>query len=573
MQVSPIKFYSKRELTEAQKQRITSHQASVQVGADGQLTTRVQTIITPKGLSKEVQYKSITPSTTERVMTLKNASELFDELKHINVILTNACNLSCSYCYEQHSHDYGRFTPETLKTVYDFQLNSNNQDGKLFQFFGGEPLIHKQLILDFVEQYKEQLESNSHLIHVSMITNGILLTPAFVDQYFSHSFTSMSISLDTDKSEVDHREIGQDKIEHIFEMIKRIPQSFKDTHQVSIRCTIAIENAPHLREFCTRLHQAGIRAMVIHPLTMSSIHGNMQWPEKEWTGLRQDIQFLLQQFPDFEIQFSEGVGIRGGANCMVGADMIAVDGSGDYSGCYFFTNQKEVAHHTILGNILNDAVYVDRYHTFQKAYDDMFVSNEQCIKCDLKGFCYQCPAGNSDSGKGQLFRPDDMCQRIVKLFIQLQDDISRKSVLRKFNELKDAVAEHGEDYVFKKSLTHLLFKHITGHHISDARAKEVASKVVDYRSLVGYFKSRVESELTVLPWYDNIAININSAEPMEVKDLYEWFQERKGKPTTASKSAVIEDSIKRTFFLTMLHMLFLNDKGDSLDKPIRIIKL
>lgn len=577
MKVQPIKFYAKRPLTEAQQARIDSHKASVHVNEDGTLDTSVQTIITPKGLEKAVLYKTIRPNETERVMTLKDASELFDDLQHINLILTNACNLSCSYCYEQHNQDYGRFTPDTLKQIYDFQLSCNTNDGKLFQFFGGEPLIHKQLILDFIDKYAPELEASMNRVHVSMITNGVLLTPEFIDSYFSHKFVNMSISLDTDSAEVDHREIGQDRIDRIIDMIGLIPAYHKENHMVSVRCTIAIENAPGIVHFATRLYNKGLRAMVIHPLTMSSVHGFMAWPAEEWEQLHQSILTIINTLPGFEVQFSEGVGVKGGANCLVGADMIAVDGSGDYSGCYFFTNQKEAAPFTVLGNILNDAVYVDRYHQFQNVYNEMFLVEDQCKACDLKGFCYQCPAGNSDSGTGQLFRPDDMCQKIVRLFIDLQDDIVKKSFMQKFQELLNAVHEKGEQYVFAKSAMHLMYKHITGLHIPVGEVDAIADKLPAYESILGHFAALIDAmngEYLPLPCACDYVDKMKAAPPLyvDIVSFYNLLLTTSGKQITSPYKGP-DDLNKRIFYLTLVHLLVLNSKGNDLEKPVRIIKL
>lgn len=579
MNTQTIKFYAKRPLSAAQQARINNHQATIKVNEDGTLDTTTHTIITPKGHEKTVRYKAVRPNETERVMTIGDARELFEDLQHINVILTNACNLSCSYCYEQHNQDYGRFTPDTLKRIYDFQLACNNNDGKLFQFFGGEPLIHKDLILEFINTYAAELERNVNRIHVSMITNGVLLTPDFIKSYFSHNFVNMSISLDTDDASVDHREIGQKHIDRIIDMIGLIPTYHKENHMVSVRCTIAIENAPRIVDFATRLYNKGLRAMVIHPLTMSSVHGFMTWPDAEWNKLHEDILTIINTLPGFEVQFSEGVGVKGGANCLVGADMIAVDGSGDYSGCYFFTNQKEAVPFTVLGNILNDAVYVDRYLQFQTEYNKMFMVEDQCITCDLKGFCYQCPAGNSDSGTGQLFRPDDMCQKIVRLFIDLQDDIVKKSFNQKLQEILAAVAQHGEQRVFARAILHLMYKYLTGTHVTPEQVESVMDRLPDYEHMLTYFGKVLVDDHTadLLPelQLDQLVQDMNAVAltRTDVKSFYELMLDRAGKPTTASKTVTVDDANKRVFYLTLIHMWLLNQKGNNLQKPIRIIKL
>lgn len=576
MSTSELKFYPKRTLNLTQQQRIADHKASVQVDSTGTFNSSVRTIITPKGDLKEVTYKTIRPGYNERVMAPVDVLDLYEDLAHMNLIVTNACNLSCSYCYEQHNKDYGRFTTDSLKQLYDFLVTCNDNPGKLFQFFGGEPLIHKQLILDFIHKYDEVLSRNSGSTAVSIITNGILLTPEFIEDYFNRKYVCMSISLDTDMAEIDHREIGQDRIEHIINMLGNIPQWHKDNHMVSVRCTIAMENAPRLVDFAKRLYDKGIRAMVIHPLTMSSVNGHMVWTEKDWQQLHQSVLYIIQTFPNFEVQFTEGVGAKGGSNCMVGSDMIAVDASGDYSGCHFFTNQKEVASHTILGNLLMNQVYVDRYMKFQETYDQMFITEPQCQACDLRGFCYQCPAGNSDSGRGTLFRPDDMCQKIVRLFLDLQNDIVRKTFNTKLQELVNTVVNKGEQYTFAKSITHLMYKKITGNHLEVGELDDLVEGMPHYELILGQFWRMIETDQTEIACACDYVPTLNalSHAPMDIKTFYEKLMARQGKPVSVSqKQGTIDDVNKRTFYLAMLHLILLNDKGDDMSKPHKIIKL
>jgi radical SAM protein with 4Fe4S-binding SPASM domain len=572
MKTTEVKFYPKRALTEAQQQRIDSHQASIKVNADGTLDTSVRTIITPRGDVKEVAYKSIRPDQAERVMKTGAVYELFEDLQHMNLIVTNACNLSCSYCYEQHDKDYGRFTPESLKQLYDFLVACNPKTGKLFQFFGGEPLIHKQLILDFLRTYDAELKKNSATTAVGIITNGILLTPQFIDEYFQSKHVCMSVSLDTDIAEIDHREIGQDRIDRIIDMIGLIPEYHKNNHMVSVRCTIAIENAPRLVEFCTRLYDKGLRAIVIHPLTNSSVDGHLTWDAERWEALHQSVLTVINTLPNFEVQFSEGVGAKGGNNCMVGSDMIAVDASGDFSGCHFFTNLKESVPHTILGNLLHDAVYVDRYASFQDIYNEMFIKEPQCQACDLKGFCYQCPAGQADTGRG-LFRPDAMCQSIVRLFLELQNDIVRKTFNQKFQQLVESVATKGEQYTFAKALTHLMYNKINRVHLAIDEVDQFADKLPPYEQIIGQFIGLMENKVTALDDADDYVPTI-TAWPIDIKALYEYLLTAAGKPVTASVSeGDINDVNKRTFYLALVHMVLLNQKGDGLSKPHKIVKL
>ena len=427
MNEQPIKFIKRNTNPD--------HQATV--SRDG-LKFYTEEIITPKGLKKENKLVSVVPNDNEQVVPFSNHPHLFQDIGHMNVILTNACNLSCSYCYEQHNKDFGRFTKESLIKAYDWLLNNSKQQYKRFQFFGGEPLIHKDLILDFLRSNHEYLTDNyfNRGQSVTMITNGLLLNKEFCQEYFGYDFTYMLVSLDTLRVEVDHRELSQEDIDKIINVVSGFPAYAKD--RITFRCTLTQQGAPYFVEYIDRLYSVGIRNIIVHPLVHDSSVGYISWDMAIWNGLHSDIVNLLDKYADLEISFSEGVGQKVENNCLVGSDMIAIDASGDFSGCYFFTNMKanEAVSPTILGNIFEDSVYIDRYTTFQKLYNEMHMSNDQCKSCDYRNYCYQCPAGNVSTGS-PLFRPDDMCQKIVKLYLDLQDDIKRKKAKRDY--LKNAM--------------------------------------------------------------------------------------------------------------------------------------
>lgn len=529
----------------------------------GGLVVTTKSIVTPHGVVANKKYKTVKPVPGERAVSMAEVPAFFDQLQLINIILTNACNLSCDYCYEQHTEDFGRFTVESLKLVYDFLLNCNNVMLKHFQFFGGEPLIHKKLILDFLRTYKEELEQNAERQHVDMVTNGLLLTPEFIDEYFSYSFTGMLISLDTTEIEHDHRNLKQEQQEHLLKMLARIATKSKQLNNVCIRNTVSIETAPRLISFVEQIVKIGIKNMVIHPLTMSFSDGFVMWPDEAWYQLRKDVSYLIMTYPDFNIEFSEGVGIKGKSNCMVGSDMIAMDGSGDYSGCYFFTNMKEQLGNTILGNIFNDVVFVDRYSNFQTQYEKMFLEEEQCKTCTMHDECYQCPAGNLSTGDGRMFRPDGMCMEIVDLYNTLHNKSTQTAMLRKMKNIISAVAEQGEEFIFAKALIHLVHFHLYQHHIKWDDKIMVPERLPPYRKVAGYFATQISTPVTNNANQLIDRIWESDCVPMEVDTLFQLLTTAKGAPVDMLKSSTISDLNKRIFYLTMLHLLVLTKKGDA----------
>ena len=548
--------------TEAQKKRFQDHKASVSTSEDGTLQFESHNIITPKGLEKTNRLVSVVPKPEETILPLSSVSYLFQELKQMNLILTNACNLSCSYCYEQHNKDFGRFTNESLLSAYRFLVGANSRQKKVFNFFGGEPLIHKDIILDFVRKNEKELQENARgdfNTVVGIVTNGILLTKPLIDEFLSYDFTYILISLDTDRSEVDHREIGQDKIDQLMEHIRYMPDGAKQEKRVTIRCTLARENAPYFTEFVDNLYERGIRRMVVHPLVLDSSKGFIQWNDSEWSKLHKDILTVLDKYSDLQIHFSEGVGQKGEENCMIGSDMIAIDASGDFSGCYFFTNQKaNTTSETILGNLFHRNIYIDRYKTFQKEYAKMFEQEEQCQSCDYKNACYQCPAGNLDTGT-RMFRPDDMCQKIVKLYIDLQEDISKKQFKKKYEVICSALEVEGENVTFAKAISYLMFFFHFNYHPKLEVVHDSIYEIDDYRKMLFLWKNIISGDNIVNYTTTDFVSQIKDAltdDTLEIDEFY-YFILKRGNLAPSNNKVAAVSPYQRAFFLSLLHMIIL----------------
>ena len=70
------------------------------------------------------------------------------------LMITHACNLNCSYCYESHKSN-SAMTIEQAKRIITYEAemvaNSSEYDELQIDFMGGEPLMNFTLIKDIVE--------------------------------------------------------------------------------------------------------------------------------------------------------------------------------------------------------------------------------------------------------------------------------------------------------------------------------------------------------------------------------------------------------------------------------------
>jgi len=90
--------------------------------------------------------------------------------------VTNQCNLSCSYCFVPRGPE--RMTQDVAIAAVNLAMADADTTGLLF--YGGEPLLERQLICDVVEYAKSVRQKTGHTFYYKMTTNGTLLDEDFL---------------------------------------------------------------------------------------------------------------------------------------------------------------------------------------------------------------------------------------------------------------------------------------------------------------------------------------------------------------------------------------------------------
>lgn len=117
----------------------------------------------------------------------------------INVNLTHACNLACTYCFAQ-GGDYGRMTKpmsaESVDQIFEFiDREVTDSECVRLEFFGGEPLANPRIIEMICKRSEEvtRLRGIRFLYRIS--TNLTLLPKRVLERFARHRFV-VSVSLD-----------------------------------------------------------------------------------------------------------------------------------------------------------------------------------------------------------------------------------------------------------------------------------------------------------------------------------------------------------------------------------------
>jgi uncharacterized protein len=494
---------------------------------------------------------------------LSEHSNLFKNVSCIDVFLTNKCNLRCTYCFEQHTDDNNaHFTGDMLKGVWRWFRDLNDEPGKKLQLFGGEPMLHRKTIMDFLHLNRDEMFQPGAMM-VSLVTNGLLVDEPFVKEFYQFPNTELIFSLDTTDPTVDERGLSVQQIELILDNI-RLACKYGTPKMVTARCNITRENRHTFKELFARLYEAGIRRFYFHPIVHSFDYGFIVWEDDELQAWQNDIYDIVDLGYDLDV-FSvvEGVGSKKDDQATI--TDLAIDGSGDFTNCYVWINRKQ----ELLGNIYSDTLFLDKFHSIKNEFDEMIDNEEKCRSCNIKNLCFQFAAGNKHiSGKAYL--PTEMCQKLLHLYVNTNDRLAQMKFRKKMQTLMEAHAREG-DVVLARSLVFLIRFFLDRENLTDNAntrkfvfsvfpssvdvKEKVAASCVTTKQLLGLLKSVVEGRRL-----DHSVDAIIRAAVLEnlsgsAQEVYHLLRGHLGVPAA---SIAIDGPNSELIYVGMLHMVIMS---------------
>jgi uncharacterized protein len=136
-------------------------------------------------------------------------------IEQITLEVTQRCNQRCRYCVysgiygNNRTHQQQDMSWETAKASIDYLLKHGGREANVyidrshdtrdiaFGFYGGEPLLRLDFLLQCTRYLREHLEPDRKC-HITLTTNGTLLEPVVVKELLNHQITVV-VSLDGPK--------------------------------------------------------------------------------------------------------------------------------------------------------------------------------------------------------------------------------------------------------------------------------------------------------------------------------------------------------------------------------------
>lgn len=128
------------------------------------------------------------------------------EQLRVTVLTTLQCNFACDYCFQGDHGDYNKFADkmslESARGVVAWiekRLDEVRPEKFVLTLFGGEPLLNLPVAYYLAEQCHAACTERGVDQGISIITNGLLLTPEVVDRLTPYGLYGVKITLDGDR--------------------------------------------------------------------------------------------------------------------------------------------------------------------------------------------------------------------------------------------------------------------------------------------------------------------------------------------------------------------------------------
>ena len=332
--------------------------------------------------------------------------------------LSERCNLACAYCYYR---EKGRasISFETIKAAIDMSVKHDDKTG--ICFFGGEPLLEKELIAETVNYTRSIYKETGHKFFFSVTTNGTLLDEGFL-QFAKKVNLVIAVSHDGLMSEGGRNYnvaagFDSDKIRLL---LKYQPHAI----------VMAVVNPLSVSRFAESLEW--LFAQGFRYLISSPAHGaHIGWDEKNCDALQEQYEkiarlyvkwtkagekFFLGAFETKITSHTEGENYVQ-KSCHIGRDQISVAVDGKLYPCVQFVGNPDFC----IGDVFNG---IDGKR--QQALALHRCNSALCAKCAISSRCiHTCGCMNNlDTGSVDEVSPFQC--RHEKMLVSIVDKMAEK---------------------------------------------------------------------------------------------------------------------------------------------------
>lgn len=382
-------------------------------------------------LVKEMFFNSLDDDKNSKNYKIDN-----NDVKNLQIKISNTCNLVCKYCYANHGN-YGnenRIMSQEIAYKIALKINDEFPNIEKISFFGGEPLLN----IDAMEIIMNTLSNKD--IKYSMVSNVTIFNEK-LENLLEKFNLSIIASLDGPKEINDLNRIFPSSLGtyNIIESnIKRI-----QNHSNSIKMIESVYTLPSYKKYSKQeLYEYFYNEFKLPLIGIGNVftdNENLKLPQEYLDNMSMDINneldytfekinkqqfFVINNLYDIISVFLR----KKGSNyfCGAGLGSLFIDELGDIYPCQLFVNDKN---HN-MGNFLND-----KYFKILNTVRDNIITNskkisiDECKNCVSNFWCFKCIGKHKDEKNYGACRDIKQCdyyreltELTLKKFAQMIND-------------------------------------------------------------------------------------------------------------------------------------------------------
>jgi uncharacterized protein len=366
--------------------------------------------------------------------------EDYFKLKEATIIVSNGCNLNCTYCFE-HDKTNEKLSGDDMKTILDkcyesySKIDDKNKIPLIINFFGGEPFLNFEVI-EYALKYARDQKYN---MEFGVTTNLTILTDHMIDVIEEYEL-GLLISIDGTKEIHDRNRCKS--FDTVQKNIKRLMEKHLG-YLLEARITLMPQDVTSLLDSIKTVVDMGIVNVAPVPVT------DTIWNDQDIINLKDNLsivwQWLFDMYNDndnkknISIKFIEDY-MEKVLTMQSFEDQTKVCSAGSNQTCSIGVNGEIMPCHQrhtvnvgkdnlVMGNILEDT------DIKPVAFNNMTRNSElDCSTCIAKNICRGgCPSENFTlNGNGNQMNKNQcrIYQAMCEVAINFQNDLLKCSNIR-----------------------------------------------------------------------------------------------------------------------------------------------
>lgn len=365
----------------------------------------------------QMEEDSIVGQYIKQICSVKVLPPTTKDLKPISsivIILSQQCNLACSYCFAQKARSNTVLSLESIKAGIDCILYNSESKSEFVFIGGGEPLVTWDQLYWAINYIYDNKPIEKE-ISISITTNATLFTEERIRFLKEHN-VSITISFEVLPQIQNSQRTGQNFKNGTFNIVDKAIKNLESYGvPCTIRSTITNHNVHLLTEMVefSNVHYKSIKKLHFEPVS-SSMENNELFYQNYIDSFFNARNLGKKYGIDVYNSISRSVEILKARFCR---GEFCLTPNGSIVACHRFSSEKDLNFNNVLYGQINTQLIIDEEKR-QSVLSIFNKKNTECVKCFAKWHCAGgCPAERLIHSEEQNKQKCEFTQNIVSRII------------------------------------------------------------------------------------------------------------------------------------------------------------